>query len=112
MLILPMLLYGAETWVLSQSDVAALGVFERKILRKIFGPVRIGEDYRIRMNHELYELYADMDIVKRITIHRLHELGHVHRQRRKGRPCLRWKDQLLEDLANMGIYDCRRKANN
>ena len=65
MLILPMLLYGAETWVLSQSDVA-LGVFENKILRKMFGSVRIGEDYLIRMNHELYELYAEMDIVKRL----------------------------------------------
>ena len=67
-LILPVLLYGAEAWVLSQSAVAAFGVFAMKILHNMFGPVRIDEG---RMNHELYKLYADMDIVKRITVHRL-----------------------------------------
>ena len=36
------------------TDAAALGVFERKVLRKIFGPVRVGDDYRIRTNRELY----------------------------------------------------------
>jgi hypothetical protein len=30
--------YGSETWVLSKSDEARLGVFERKVLRAIFGP--------------------------------------------------------------------------
>ena len=64
---------------MAQSDAAALGVFERKILRKIFGPVRVGDDYRIRMNHELYELYGDIDIYRRITIQRLRWLGHVAR---------------------------------
>ena len=75
--ILPVLFYGAETRVFFQSDVAALGVFESKIMHTIFGPVRIAEDHRIRINQELYELYADMDIVKRMTIHRLGWLGHV-----------------------------------
>ena len=37
-IILPVLLYGAETWTLTSSDEQALGVFERKILRKIYGP--------------------------------------------------------------------------
>jgi len=32
------LAYGSETWVLSKSDKAILGVFERKILRSISGP--------------------------------------------------------------------------
>jgi hypothetical protein len=30
-LIRPVLAYGSETWVLSKSDEAILGVFERKI---------------------------------------------------------------------------------
>jgi hypothetical protein len=34
----PVLAYGAETWVLSKSDENILKVFERKILRAIFGP--------------------------------------------------------------------------
>jgi hypothetical protein len=37
-LIRPVLAYGSETWVLSKSDEAILGVFERKILRAIYGP--------------------------------------------------------------------------
>jgi len=35
----PVLIYGAETWVLSKVDKLRLGVFERKILRRIYGPV-------------------------------------------------------------------------
>jgi len=37
-LIRPVLAYGSEIWVLSKSDEVILGVFERKILRDIFGP--------------------------------------------------------------------------
>jgi len=37
-MIRPMLAYGSETWVLPKSDEAILAVFERKILRAIFGP--------------------------------------------------------------------------
>ena len=70
-----MLLYGAEVW----TDTAALGVFERKVLRKIFGPVRVGDDYHIRTNRELYELFNDMDVAKRINIQRFRWLGDVVR---------------------------------
>jgi hypothetical protein len=35
-LIQPVLMYGAETWVLSKTDELRLGVFERKILRRIY----------------------------------------------------------------------------
>ena len=48
-------------------NVAALRVFERKVVRKIFGPVQVGNDFRIRYNSELYELLNDMDIVQRIN---------------------------------------------
>jgi len=37
-LIRPVLAYGSETGVLSKCDKVVLGVFERKILRAIFGP--------------------------------------------------------------------------
>ena len=59
-LILPVLLYGSEAWVLAKADEAVLGVFERKILRKIYGPICVEGEYRCRMNHELY---ADIDIL-------------------------------------------------
>jgi len=37
-LLRPVLAYGSETWVLIECDKAILGVFERKILKAIFGP--------------------------------------------------------------------------
>ena len=66
--ILPVLLYGAEAWILLSTDAAALGVFERKVLSKIFGPVLVGNDFRIRFNSKLYELLNDMNVVQRINI--------------------------------------------
>ena len=76
---LPMLLYGAQAWILLSTDAAALRVFERKVLRKIFGLVRVGDDFRIRFNSELYELLNDIDIVQRINIQRLRGLAYVVR---------------------------------
>ena len=39
-LIRPVLTYGAETWVLSKEDEHHLSISERKILRRIYGPVK------------------------------------------------------------------------
>ena len=58
-----MLANGSETWVLPKSDEAILGVFERKILRAIFGPTNENGECSIKYNHELYTLYKDSDIV-------------------------------------------------
>ena len=55
-LILPVLLYGIEAWTLLSTDAAALRVFERKVLRKIFGSVRFGDDFGIGSSNELYEI--------------------------------------------------------
>jgi sorting nexin-29 len=46
-LIRPLLEYGSETGVLSKSDENILGVFERKILRAIFGPTNENGEWRI-----------------------------------------------------------------
>ena len=54
---------GSETWVLTKSDEAILGVFERKILRAIFGPTNDNGEWRIKYNNELYTLYKESDIV-------------------------------------------------
>jgi hypothetical protein len=47
-LIKPVLMYGAETWVLSKADELRLGVFERKILRRIYGHICEGATWRSR----------------------------------------------------------------
>ena len=64
---------------LLNTDAAALRVFERKVLRKILGPVRVGDYFRIQYNSELYELLNDLDVVQRINIQRLCWLGFVVR---------------------------------
>ena len=51
--------------------------FEIKVLHKIFGLVRVGDDCRIRYNGELYELIND--VVQRINNQRLRWLGHALR---------------------------------
>jgi len=54
--------------VVSKCDKAILGVFERKILRTIFGPTNDNGEWRIKYNNELYTLYKESDIVTYIKI--------------------------------------------
>jgi len=63
--------YCSETWVLSKSDEAILGVLERKILRAIFGPTNDSREWRIKYNNELYTVYKESDIVTYTKINRL-----------------------------------------
>lgn len=65
---------------MSTSDETALGVFQRKVLRKIYSPLNIGNgEYRRRGDDELYQRYDDIDIVLRIKRQRLRWLAHVVR---------------------------------
>jgi hypothetical protein len=70
-LISPVLTYASETWVLYASGVKVLAVFERKVLRSVYGPIRDDSEPRIRYNYELYALYEDMDIITFIKLGRL-----------------------------------------
>ena len=47
---------GSVAWTLLSTDAAVLRVFEKKALRKIFGLVRVGDDFRSRSNSELFDL--------------------------------------------------------
>ena len=67
----PVLMYGAETWVLSKVDELRLGVSERKILRRIYGPICEEAVWRSRNNEELYRLYDEADLVTTVKIFRL-----------------------------------------
>jgi hypothetical protein len=82
-LICSVLMCGCETWVLPQRSEHALRVFERKILRSICGPVNDNGQWRIRYNHEVYELYKEPDLVTHIKIRRLHSAGQIHGSLRK-----------------------------
>jgi hypothetical protein len=39
-LIKPTVTYASETWVLEENSIQKLMIFERRILRKIFGPTK------------------------------------------------------------------------
>jgi len=54
MLIHPTVTYASETWVLKENMINKLMIFERRIVRKIFGPSRIDDGYwRIKNNREI-----------------------------------------------------------
>jgi len=53
----PTVVYGCKTWVVKESIIQKLSVFEGKILRKIFGPTKEANGiWRVKTNKELDEL--------------------------------------------------------
>jgi len=60
-------------------DERALEVFERKILRKIYGPVKENELWRIRRNDKLEVIIKGENIVRFIKWQRIRWLGHIER---------------------------------
>ena len=56
-----------------------LYIFERQILRNIFGPVNIDSIWRTRNNLEIDKLTEGADIVRFIKAQRIKWLGHIQR---------------------------------
>jgi hypothetical protein len=56
--ILPVVLYGCETWSLTLRDEYRLRVIENRILRRIFGPNRdeVTGEWRKLQNEKLHSL--------------------------------------------------------
>jgi hypothetical protein len=77
----PVVTYGSETWTLTKADDRSLGIFERKILRCIFGAMQENGQWRRRYNSELYKLYEEPDLTKYIRKYSsiLHWARHVMR---------------------------------
>lgn len=63
--------YGCESWSITNKSADMLDRFERKILRKIFGPMREEGTWRARYSHELYQLYGEAKLSMYIKIQRL-----------------------------------------
>jgi hypothetical protein len=57
--ILPVVLYGCVTWSLTLREEHRLRVFEKRVLRRIFGPKRdeVTGGLRKLHNEELHNLY-------------------------------------------------------
>ena len=80
-IILPVVLYGCETWSLTLREERKLRVFENMVLRRIFGPGsdEVPEEWRRVYNEELNDLYCSPNIVRVIKSRRMSWAGHVAR---------------------------------
>jgi hypothetical protein len=119
--ILPVVLYGCETWSLTLGEEHRLRVFENRVLRRIFGPKREEDgSWRKLRNDELHDLYSSPNIIRVIKSRRMRWAGHVARmgegrgayrvlvgwpevKRPLGRPRHRWEDNIKMDLGEIGI---------
>jgi len=109
-----------DGWMLKENIIGKLLVFERKILRGIFGPTKENKIWRIKNNEELEKLIKHENIVNYIKAQRLGWFGHVQRMpdartakkilkwnplttKPRGRPKYRWEDIIIQDLGQMKI---------
>jgi hypothetical protein len=77
-LIRPIVTYASETLVLKENVIKKLMIFERKIMRKIFGPTRSDDGYwRIKINQEINDILKGQNIIGFIKKQILNWLGHV-----------------------------------
>jgi hypothetical protein len=65
-IILPVVLYGCETWFLTLREEHRLRVFENRVLRRIFGPKRdeVTGEWRKWHNKELNDLYSSPSVIR------------------------------------------------
>jgi hypothetical protein len=123
-IILPVVLYGCENWSLTMREEHRLRVFEKSVLRRIFGPKRgeVTGEWRKLHNEELRDLYSSKSVIRIIKSRRMRWEGHVARMGEKrnayrllvgkpegkrplGRPRRRWVDNIRMALGEMGWGD-------
>jgi hypothetical protein len=121
-IILPVVLYGCETWSLTLREVHRLRVFENRVLRGIFGPKRdeVTGEWRKLHSEELHNLYSSPDNIRQVKSRRMRWAGHVacmgeerkvykvlvgkpEGKRPLERPRRRWEDGIRMDLREIGL---------
>jgi hypothetical protein len=120
-IILPVVLYGCETWSLTLREEHRLRVFENRVLRGMFGPKgdEVTGEWRKLHNEEVHNLYSSSDIIRQIKSSRMRWEGHVARmgegrnvyrvlvgkpegKRPLERPRRRWEDEIRMDRRVIG----------
>ncbi|GFV44150.1 uncharacterized protein TNCV_2770461 [Trichonephila clavipes] len=103
------LTYACETWSMSRTDEIMISIYERKILKFIFGGNQEKGTWQRRSNCELYQSYKESDIVNYIKTQQIKWASRIVRMdenrttkkvfndqpigtQRKGWPNLRWID--------------------
>jgi hypothetical protein len=121
-IILPVVLYGFETWSLTLRKKHGLRVFGNRVLR-IFGPKsdEVMGVWRTLHNTELFDLYSSPSIIRMIKLWRIRWVGHVARMGKKRntyrllvgkpegrrpleRPTQRWLDNIKMDFGETEWY--------
>jgi hypothetical protein len=124
-IILPVVLYGCETWSLTLREEHRLRVFENRVLWRIFGPKKdeVTGGWRKLHNEELHGLYSSPSIVRVIKARGMRWAGHVARRgevrgaynilvgkpegrRPLGRSRRSWEDNIKIDLREIGFGGC------
>jgi hypothetical protein len=120
-IILPVVLYGCETWSLILREENGLRGLEKRVLRRIFGPKRdkVRGEWRKLHSGELHNLYSSPNIIRQIKSRRMRWAEHVARmgegrnvcrvsvgkpegKRPLQRPRRRWEDAIQMDLREIG----------
>jgi hypothetical protein len=120
-IILPVVLYGCETWSFILREKHRLRVFENRVLRRLFRPKRdeVTGERRELHSEELHILYSSPNTIRLLKSRRIRWAGHVARtgeerklyrvlvgkpegKRPLGRPRLRWEDGIRMDLREIG----------
>ena len=121
-IILPVVLFGSETWSLTLREERSPRVFENRVLRRLFGPKRdeVTGVWRKLHNEELRDLYSLPNIVRVVKSRRMRWARHVARmgegrgvhrvlvgkpegKRPLGRHRLRWEDNIKMDHQEVGV---------
>lgn len=69
--------YVSEAWILSQIVEEMRNEFGRKILRKLYGCVLVNGQGRNRCNHDIFNFYKEMELARNVRLSRFHRVDHV-----------------------------------
>jgi hypothetical protein len=65
-IILPVVMYGCQTWPLTLREECRLRVFENRVFRRIFGPKKdeVTREWRKLLTEELNDMYSSPNIFR------------------------------------------------